>query len=95
MKIWVKTVSGEKITRSYLYEADVIDADNFETHMQEVCHAMDVPTPLITRVNVQHFTQFNVTKFRPRDFVESIDFDYLEVEFVPENRKKTQKVYFD
>ena len=87
MKLWMKTVLGEKITRSLVYQATTVDEDTFEICLREMCHTLDVPTPIVTSVNVSHFLTFNVVKFKPRDFIESVDFDFLEVEFVRENKK--------
>lgn len=89
MKVWVKTVSDEKITRSTLYEyGSVADLDEFVSLLQNVCEQMDIPTPVATCVNFNHFVMFNNTRFKPRDFVESVDFDLLDVEAVPEKDKK-------
>lgn len=89
MKIWAKTVLGEKITRDVLYEYENIsNEDDFVAALQEICGLMDVPTPIATRVNFTHFVMFNNTRFKERDFVEKIDFDLLELEAVPEKEKK-------
>jgi len=88
MKIWAKTVQGEKITRSFLYETPYVGTDNYEECLREICHEMDVPTPVVTPVNVRNFTNFNIERFRPRDFVESVDFDFFETEFVPDKKDK-------
>ena len=88
MKIWVKTVLGEKITRSILHEQPVIDEKNFDETLYQVCQNLDLPLPLVTKTNLRHFFAFNHVKFKPRDFVESVDFDYMELEFVIEKKKK-------
>ena len=89
MKIWAKTFSGEKITDDILYECDVItDEEQFVHALQEICGSMDIPTPVATNVNFRHFVMFNNTKFKPRDFVESVHFDLFDVEAVPEKRHK-------
>lgn len=87
MKIWGKTVKKEKITRDIIFETDNF-YDNFDSNLAELCHCIDIPTPIATRTHKGYFTQFNIVKFKHDDFVETIDFDYLELEFVPENRKK-------
>lgn len=89
MKIWAKTVVEEKITRDLLYEyEDARNESEFVAILQEICGAMDIPTPVSTYVNFNHFTLFNNTKFKPRDFVESVDFDFLDIEAVPEKKHK-------
>ena len=89
MKIWAKTVVEEKITRDLLYEYEAItDSDEFVAVLQEICGQMDIPTPVATYVNFNHFVMFNNTRFKPRDFVESVDSDVLDIEAVPEKDKK-------
>ncbi len=82
MRIWAKTVNNDKITRNYMYEQPLITANNFYNCVQEICNEMDVPTPVVIDINTQHFFRFNITKFPSREFVESVDFEYLELEFV-------------
>ncbi len=92
MKIWAKTINEDKITRNVLYECEYLSCeDDFVTALQNICEQMDIPTPIVTRVNFDHFGRFNNTKFRPRDFVESVDFQYFDVEAVPDDKKSDKR----
>lgn len=89
MKIWAKTILGEKITGDLIYEYQHINnLGEFVSAMQEICEQMDIPTPIATRVNFNHFVMFNNTRFKERDFVEWVDFDVLDIEAVPEKTDK-------
>lgn len=89
MKVWAKTIVDEKITRDLLYEySSISNEDEFVAVLQEVCGQMDIPTPVATHVNFNHFVMFNNTRFKTRDFVESIDFDVLDLEAVPDKKEK-------
>ena len=91
MKLWAKTVSEEKITRDLLYEYEhANDLDEFVVLLRNICEQMDIPTPIATRVNYDHFVRFNNTRFKMRDFVEHIDFDLFELEAVPD-KKQSQR----
>ena len=80
-KIWAKTISDHKITRSYLYHsADKFDADEFLLYLTEICHEMDIPTPVVLKSHVRNYTLSNIAKFRKEDFVESVDFALLQLE---------------
>lgn len=80
-KIWAKIITGEKIVRDYMYVCfDKYLEKDFHTHLMEICHEMDIPTPVVLRANVRNFSHFNITKFRNTDFVESVDFDCLQLE---------------
>lgn len=89
MKIWAKTVTEEKISRDVMYEYEtIVNEENYIEVLQEICGLMDIPTPVSTRVNFNHFMLFNNTKYKPRDFVESVDFDFLDIEAVPDKKRK-------
>lgn len=94
MKLWATTVLGEKITRNIIYEYEYVgNTDEFVALLQNVCEKMDIPTPVVTYVNFNHYVAFNVTKFKQRDFVESVDFDYLTIEAVPDKKKENKMFY--
>ncbi len=80
-KIWAKTVADHKITRSYLYHsADKFDPQEFISYLTEICHDMDIPTPVALKSHARNYTLFNIAKFRKEDFVEHVDFDILQLE---------------
>ncbi|MBQ7914650.1 MAG: hypothetical protein IJ322_03935 [Clostridia bacterium] len=89
MKVWATTVREEKITRDIVFEYEHIsNEDDFVAVLQQICEKLDIPTPVVTYVNFNHYVLFNTTKFKSRDFVESIDFDYFNLEAVPDKKKK-------
>ncbi|MBQ8872755.1 MAG: hypothetical protein IJ032_02285 [Clostridia bacterium] len=89
MKVWATTVREERITRDIVFEYEHIsNEDDFVALLQQICEKLDIPTPVVTYVNFNHYVLFNTTKFKSRDFVESIDFDYFNLEAVPDKKKK-------
>ena len=45
-RIWAKTMLGDKITRSYMYDlGEPFDENNLFTYISEITRAMDIPTP--------------------------------------------------
>lgn len=89
MKVWATTVREEKITRDIVFDYEHIsNEDDFVALLQQICEKLDIPTPVVTYVNFNHYVLFNTTKFKSRDFVESIDFDYFNLEAVPDKKKK-------
>jgi len=80
-KIWAKTIKNHKILQSYLYHsADKFNPDDFLYYLTDICHDMDIPTPVILSSHVKNYTQFNIAKFRSTDFVEHVGFDLLQLE---------------
>ena len=81
IRIWGRTMSGDKITRSFSYESiDNFDAEKFFMHIQRLCHSLDIPTPVILKTHINNYVDFNTATFLPRDFIESIDFDKFIIE---------------
>lgn len=80
-KIWATTVKNHKITGSYVYHsADKFDTEQFLYYLTDICHEMDIPTPVILKSHIHNYCVFNNAKFRKEDFVEHVDFDFLRLE---------------
>ena len=56
---------------------------DFFDYITDICQAMDVPTPVLTKTHIFNFAKFNHVKFIPRDFVESLGYDQLFLENLP------------
>ena len=64
-----------------IYERiDNFSKETFYLHVQELCHELDIPTPVILKYHIENYVNFNVCHFLKRDFVESINFDKLVIE---------------
>lgn len=80
-KIWAKTITNNKIEKDYLYHsADKFSSEDFLYYLTDICHEMDIPTPVILSSHVRNYNLFNTTKFRKEDFVEHVNFDMLQLE---------------
>ncbi len=81
IRLWAKTIINNKIVKSFVYESiDNFNKETFYLHLQEICHKMDIPSPVLLDYHINNFINFNNCSFLPRDFVESINFDKLVVE---------------
>ena len=87
MKIWAKTLVDDKITRNIVHECEFLANDYlYGEELRNICEKLDIPTPISTVTNYIHFVRFNMTRYQVRDFVESVDFDYLTIECIPEEK---------
>ena len=94
MRIWAKAMKGGKIRKQFVYERDgKVVYSQFFTYLSEICAALDVPTPVLLKTHIFNFAKFNHVNFLPRDFVESVDFDLLNIEAVTEKDKKKHKFF--
>lgn len=81
VRIWARTMTDGKITRSFIYESiDTFQEDKLYKHIEKMCHEIDIPTPVILKSHITNYVDFNNAVFLPRDFVESIDFDQFIIE---------------
>ena len=81
MKIWAKLITDGKIQKQFVYEKqERLTYSRFFDYLSDICHELDIPTPVLLKTHIFNFEKFNHVKFIPRDFVESLDYDQLFLE---------------
>ena len=81
MRIWAKLMTDGHIRKQYVYEKDeALTYSHFLDYLIDICHELDIPTPVLTKTHIFNFAKFNHVKFLPRDFVETLGYDYLFLE---------------
>ena len=72
-RIWLRTVGPEeKIEKEIIYIAKDGDIDEFIEGIRDACEELDEATPVVLKTHFNHFKQFNIVRFAPRDFISSI-----------------------
>lgn len=66
-----------------------MESDDTRTHkifhaLDEVCYEFDLPKPIWLDANVEEFKTHDKTRFRQDNFIEQLDFDYLEIQIIEE-----------
>lgn len=81
MRIWAKLMTDGRIRKQYVYEnPEKLTYSHFFEYLTEICHELDIPTPVLTKTHIFNFAKFNHVKFPARDFVESLGYDHLFIE---------------
>ncbi len=85
-KMWGKIVQSRKILRD---EVISLEIDDTRTHkilsaLDHICNAFDLSRPIWLDRNVSEFKRYGRTRFTQDCFIESIDFDYLEISILEE-----------
>ncbi|MGN0772012.1 MAG: hypothetical protein ACI4MI_05460 [Christensenellales bacterium] len=81
MKLWIKLLNDNKIVKDKIAFTDNIACiADMEIALREICHSLDLPTPIVLPTHYRNFVDFHNAKFRKDDFVESLDGDLLLVE---------------
>ena len=80
-RIWAKVLAEGRIQKQCTYEREEkFTYSNFFRYLADICGELDIPTPVLLKTHLFNYAKFNHTVFRPRDFVESVDFDKLVLE---------------
>lgn len=66
------------------------DTNDTRTHkvfnsLEEVCYQFDLGKPIWLDSTVSEFKKHSKTRFGSDSFIESIDFDYLEIQIIEED----------
>ena len=74
MKIWAKLITDGKIKQQFVYEnPERLTYSHFFDYLTDICHELDIPTPVLLKTHIFNFAKFNHVKFVQRDFVESLE----------------------
>jgi len=86
VRYWGKIKTEDRIIRDVtLNESDFVHA------VAAVCDSLDLSKPIICAKHHAEMKSFSRTVFYPDDFVESVQFDTLEIEAIGRN-KRNEKV---
>ncbi len=66
------------------------DSEDTRTHkifhaLQEICYDFDLANPIWLDKTINDFKRHSKTKFYQDNFVETVDFDYLEIQVIEED----------
>lgn len=85
-RIWYKLIKDNHLLCDTVIEDD---SDKTRTHkvfdsLTEACYQFDIQKPIWLDVTVSDFKRFSKARFSQDSFIETIEFDYLEVEVIEE-----------
>ena len=81
VKLWIKLIKDDRIIKDVVVEKDdVFEWADFSDYLTEGLYKLYEPTPVVIKNHILDFAKFHVVRFRPSDFVESVNFDYMWVE---------------
>lgn len=87
MRIWFKIFRDNKM----LKDTTITTTDESLTRtkkifaaLDEACYAFDLPKPIWLDNNIHEFQRINKTRFTKDSFIETINFDYLEIHIISE-----------
>ena len=89
--IWVRLMRKTRIDQDITVECAL---DDWQDALEEACHQLDVPRPLLLPRHERDWEQFSQARFLKEHFMEDVAFDRMEVEFIdPDKKKKNNPLY--
>ncbi|MBR5765469.1 MAG: hypothetical protein IKX95_01690 [Lachnospiraceae bacterium] len=87
MRIWAKLIGDNRIIKDMVVENT---SDDTRTHkifdaMETICHEFDLSKPIWLDATVKDFKRHSKCRFLRDNFIDSIDFDYLEIQVLEED----------
>ncbi len=87
-RIWGKLIKNNKFVDDMVYAIENNSMDRgikIRTALDEFCMAFDLQVPMWFDKNTKEMDQFRRTTFHSDQFIESITFDYLEIEIIEDD----------
>ncbi len=81
MTIEIRRFSGNHLLNDIILErpAKLTKEEAAASSLTEICKEWDIPVPIWLKTNRKELEKTSKTRFRQDHFIETIDFDYLEV----------------
>lgn len=88
MRIWGKLWKNNRLIQDTVienYNIDQTRTTKVYRSLEEICHIFDLQNPIWLDVNKQDFIRTSRCRFYADSFIETIDFDYLELHVIEED----------
>ena len=87
MRIWFKMIKDNHLLKDTTIADESKDTRTHKVFraLEEACYDFDLGRPIWLDLNVSEFKQHAKTKFYKESFVETIEFDYLEIQIIEED----------
>lgn len=89
-RLWGKIVKKNNMVQNYVFEMqkeNLSFEDFLKKGIEDLCNRFDIGNPIWLNDNTTDMNQINKTRFKAHHFIEEIDFDYFEIEYLAERTK--------
>ncbi len=67
-RIWAKVIKDGKIINQLTYEReDKFSYGEFFYYLSDICHELDIATPVLLKTHIFNYAKFNMVKFIPKN----------------------------
>ena len=87
MRIWFKMMKGTHLIQDMTVEDESAETRTHKIFhaLEEACYEFDLGKPLWLDATVEEFKRHAKTRFYQDNFIEEIEFDYLEIHVIEED----------
>ena len=87
--LWLRTIRHHRIDRQAV---EPCTRDNPHDALEKACRKLDISHPIWRDKNEREWEEFGQTRCLPDAFLDSVDFDRMEIEYIdPDAKKKRSK----
>ncbi|MCH5264976.1 MAG: hypothetical protein J1F02_03690 [Lachnospiraceae bacterium] len=87
-RIWGKVFRDNRLLQDMVYEDSDLSINRTKkvfAGLHEFCMAFDLQEPIWLDKNIEEFKRVDKTRFYQDNFIETVDFDYLEIQVIEED----------
>lgn len=87
-RLWCKIFQDNHLLKDVVIVNDRDDVSRTQKIMkalEEACYQFDLGKPIWLESNIQNFKRHSKVRFSQDNFIESIEFDYLEIQVIEED----------
>ena len=85
-RLWVRLFKRHRVERDAVIPCE---KENAEEALRDLLPTLDLSQPMWLPRHRADWEEYAIARFRPEHFVESVDFDYMEISYIfPEDEKK-------
>lgn len=86
-RLWAKIMKDNHLIQDTVICNDTKDTRTHKVFaaLDDICYAFDLGKPIWLDATVQEFKRHDKARFTQDNFVETIDFDYLEIHVIEED----------
>ncbi len=87
MKVWFRMYRGAKLLKQDVIEDDTEDTRTHKVFhaLEAICHDWNLAEPYWLKKNEQDFIARAKTRFTKHNFIEAVEFDYMEMSILEED----------
>jgi len=87
-RLWAKIYKDNRIIKDMVVTNDSKELRRTQkifAAIEEICHAFDLSKPIWLDATINEFQRRDKTRFTQDNFIDTIDFDYLEIQVIEED----------